>query len=377
VSRIFRVPESSSYHTARRLHASALSGPTTVIAGAGSLARSSGRCYDGRLGAPLNADAQRQKHFAQCDMHVQRRRTGPMDYTIYGMRVVSDFELLGPLPWTGVDRSPDVEIRLGRLESGKRCSDLQNALLTVMGNGACRLELPDIATFLVEDVRRIIVDPVGDPETLDVQVFLLGSAFGYLCHLRGLLPLHAGSVEIGGHAIAFAGPSGSGKSTLVAALVQAGHRMVADDMTVVDPHAPGGPLTFPAFPRMKLWNSTIDGLGIARHDLMQIRQGLAKFSAPVRHDFANKPLPLGAVYHLTQTNDPMRSGIASMAGREAMAAILDSIHRRRAAVLMGKQPALFQSAVTLAQVPNARLTQYPDLSALQDTAKGIAARHAA
>lgn len=50
---------------------------------------------------------------------------------------------------------------------------------------------------------------------------------------RGMLPLHACAVEIGGRAVLIAGAAGAGKSTLAAELIARGARFVADDLSVV------------------------------------------------------------------------------------------------------------------------------------------------
>ncbi len=50
---------------------------------------------------------------------------------------------------------------------------------------------------------------------------------------RGDVAVHGGSVSVAGRAVAVVGPSGAGKSTLTAALVQAGHGYIADELTVI------------------------------------------------------------------------------------------------------------------------------------------------
>ena len=50
---------------------------------------------------------------------------------------------------------------------------------------------------------------------------------------RGFLSFHATALEISGRAILLAGPAGAGKSTLAAELMQAGARLLSDDLTVL------------------------------------------------------------------------------------------------------------------------------------------------
>ena len=64
---------------------------------------------------------------------------------------------------------------------------------------------------------EIVVDPLPS----------LGMGFGLLLRPRGLVVLHASSVDIDGKAVAFVGNPGRGKSTLALALLEQGHKLVA------------------------------------------------------------------------------------------------------------------------------------------------------
>ena len=61
----------------------------------------------------------------------------------------------------------------------------------------------------------------------------------------GRVGLHGGAVEIGGRALALVGHSGAGKSTLTAALVRAGHRYIADEVTAVSGSGTQQPIVDP------------------------------------------------------------------------------------------------------------------------------------
>lgn len=74
---------------------------------------------------------------------------------------------------------------------------------------------------------------------------------------RGWDALHGGSVLLDGRALAIIGATGAGKSTLLAGLAQAGHAVLADDLTVVvDGRAQAGPRC------LDLRNATAARLGL-------------------------------------------------------------------------------------------------------------------
>lgn len=300
-----------------------------------------------------------------------------MSYALCGLRVVSELPLPDLLPWRGDDRAPDVEIRLGTVPDRLERPVFEGPLLQVGADGNCRYAVAGVAAYSMENGRHVTIQPYMDPTAPDVRVFLLGGVFGLLCHSRGLVPLHAGCVEINGRAVAFAGGSGVGKSTLTAAFLRGGYRVLADDVTVVDVAAPGGPRVLPSFPRIKLWRDSLDGLGLSADGLERSRAQLEKFHLPVEECFSAEPLPLAAIYHLTMASDPRHAGFTPLHGGMAMDDLVGTVYRRVAAIRMGRRAALMSALLRIAALPSFRLARMPDLGALDATVSMLVARHAA
>lgn len=297
------------------------------------------------------------------------------DRWLCGWRVASDLPLPDLPPWTGADREPDLEVRLGEVPDHLPAAVHSGPLLQVASDGTCRYALDGIAAFLVEGGRRVTVQPRMAPDAPDIRVLLLGSVFGFLCHQRGLLPLHAGCVEVGGRAVALAGASGMGKSTLTAAFRRRGHPVLADDVTVVHVAAEGGPRVLPAFPRLKLWRDAIDGLGLRVDGLERSRLGLEKFNLPLAVGFRAEPLPLAAIYMLETVNDRRHAGIVPLRGVDLMVALTGIVYRRMMAIHAGRQGVMMAGLIRLASLPVSSLARVPGLSGLDDTVAEIAARH--
>lgn len=295
------------------------------------------------------------------------------DRWLCGWRVATGIPLPDLLPWTGDDRAADLAIVLG--EAPKVLPDLAHSspLLQVSASGSCRFSVPGVATYLVEDGKRVTIDTRLDPTAPDIRVFLLGTVFGILCHQRGLLPLHASCVRIGDKAIAFGGPSGVGKSTLAAAFFRRGHEVLADDVTVVDTMAPGGPVVLPAFPRLKLWRDTMTSFALPTEGLEQSRADLQKFHLQVESSFATMPLALGAVYNLHEARDSRQHGSEISRGIAAIRETHDNVYRVRMASRLNKYEALFGSVSRLCSaVPVVRLARLRGLSHVDEAAAAIA-----
>jgi len=92
-----------------------------------------------------------------------------------------------------------------------------------------------------------------------VRVFSTCAAIAGL--RNGAIALHASAVESGGSGIALAGQSGFGKSTLVAALVQRGFALYADDLCLIRPAVQGLPLVGAGLREIRLWDDAAQALG--------------------------------------------------------------------------------------------------------------------
>lgn len=295
-----------------------------------------------------------------------------MIHALCGLKVAADLPLPDLRPWSGDGRPPDVQIRLGPVPPRLADPVHEGPLLQVDAGGTCRFAVAGVAAYLVENGRRITVELHTDEGAPGIRVFLLGSVFGFLCHQRGLLPLHAGCVAVGGRAVVLAGASGAGKSTLTTAFLRHGHRVLGDDIAVVDLKAPGGPVVQPSFPRLKLWRDAAEGLALPVEELERCRPGLEKFQLPIEDGFAAEPLPLGAIYHLAMVGDTRHAGLSRLRGRAAVDALVDAVYRRGAAIRMGRQAALMTDLMRLVAHPAYRLLRTPDLAALDGTVSMIA-----
>jgi len=301
---------------------------------------------------------------------------GGYRYGLCGLPLASDFALPELPPWDGEGAgTPEIEVRLGDVPDHLPGAVHRGPILEVGSDGTCRYDMAGVASFLIAGGRRITVRPRMAPDASDIRLFLLGSAFGLVCHQRGWLPLHACCVEIGGRAVAFAGPSGIGKSTLAACFVRRGHRLLADDVTVVDAHAPGGPAVLPAFGRINLWRDALDALAIPADGLEPCRSGMEKFQLPVGARFRSAGLPLAAVHLLDRVADARQAELSPLAGLQAVESLLGAVYRRAAGERMGKRPQMLRAIHRLLVVPVLSLRHVQGLRDLERTVDRIVARH--
>lgn len=90
--------------------------------------------------------------------------------------------------------------------------------------------------LLVEGGRTMTLDwPLLEGDEPNHEISWVAQGWGVVLATmqRGELPLHATSLRIGEHIIAFAGSSGAGKSTTALGLVKRGHELLVDDTTLV------------------------------------------------------------------------------------------------------------------------------------------------
>ena len=168
---------------------------------------------------------------------------------------------------------------------------------TGAGDGAWRQDVANVASFIVTD-SEIAVTPCPGAEMDTVRVFLLGSAWGILCYLRGIAILHASVVRVGDGAVAFCGESGAGKSSLAAWLISRGHGLICDDLCRVEIPDTGPVLVHRSAPKVKLWRDAIEEIGWSPDGCRRDHARMDKFHMPVAAD-VDERVPLRAINVLT------------------------------------------------------------------------------
>jgi len=257
---------------------------------------------------------------------------------LFGLAVHSELPLPG-LPSAAGD-TPRTEVRYGPVPP-------QDAYLRA-GDGALSLQVPEVGRFRISGGDSILIDPAPGASERELRVHLLGSAFGALLHQRGLLPLHANCVGIGGRAVLFLGRSGAGKSTLAHWFERSGHSVLADDVSAIAPADP--PLALLGVPNFRLWQDALHAAGLDDAAYPRSLEGHDKFDVPAAA--ANRDaLPLGACYLLAQADGEAQE-ITRLAGLDATEMLIANTYRGAFVPLLGRSEHHLQSCLALArQVP--------------------------
>lgn len=241
--------------------------------------------------------------------------------------------------------APDVVVRFGRVPEIADAPAATPCPPWCATPDAFSLDMDGVARYLVRGGCEIVVEPAGGDEA-DMLAFLLGTVLAACLQQRGILTLHASAVETAGGAALFAGVSAAGKSTLAAALVERGHRLLADDVTGVtlvggEPHAQ------PAFPRLRLWAGALESLGWRAGANARVRECLEKFILPVNR-FATSALRVRTVFDLrTHNRDTIETEV--MPPATAFEMLLCRTYRMRHVAAMQRSQEHFAAVTALAR----------------------------
>lgn len=296
-----------------------------------------------------------------------------LNYTVFGLEVRSEI----PLP--ELHRSltpaarPDVMIRLHTKE---RASDKQEPGFFADADAAL-LNIRNVGRYRIVEGREIIVQPDPAASARDLRLFLLGSAFGAILHQRGVLPLHANAVEIGGKAVAFAGSSGAGKSTLAAWFLDRGSHMISDDVCAISFPSDAHPVVHGGLPRLRLCSDALAASGRNVLDFRSAFDGVNKYEVPAPATSAPSAIPLGAIYLLSRAerpNSPQK--VQQLSGVEALEVLVANTYRGSFVHPLGSTKQHLATCLELAQrVPVFKAARRWGFANFDEEAEGLK-RHA-
>ena len=240
-----------------------------------------------------------------------------------------------------------------------------------------RLVFDDTGTFDVLDGGRAIEwTPPPAPRLDAVRKDLLGRVFAVALGQQGCATLHGSAVAIAGTAVVFLAPKFHGKSTTATAMVDAGARLLADDLVPVT--LADAPMVLPSVPVVQLWQDSAERVGGRAATLPA--EGPApkrqiKWREPDRNVAA--PVPLAAVYLLA----PRRPDAATSVSRHRLAGVaaaLAMLGQAKVGALIGvqRQAELMQALATISEkVPVYRLEIPRDFERLTELTSSLLAWH--
>jgi hypothetical protein len=260
-------------------------------------------------------------------------------YGVYGLAVVSDIPLALPDYSHGglgqvecINAPASVFLRAMRgvdFDAGSnswyRYASLQD--------GSTYVRWDAVGEFLVAaDGRRITCRRLEESVDESFQVYMLGQALSFALVKQGFEPLHATVVVVDDQAVAFLGDHAFGKSSLAASFLENGHRLLTDDLLVLQESA-DGVLAYPGPPRLKLFSRVASRFFGQAMNRVPMNAASDKLIVPIdEHQRCASPVTLKAIYTLAAPREACRTPGASieiLSPREAFVELVKGTFNRR------------------------------------------------
>lgn len=172
------------------------------------------------------------------------------------------------------------------------------------------LDFKDGSIYLVDKKANQVWGNWRKDETLEsATTYLTGPILGFILSLKKVTCLHASAVNINGKAIVFTGDSNAGKSTLAGIFAKRGFSVLSDDIVAITPHNSHF-LIQPAYPRVRLWSSSVIALYNHQEALPKIAPQHPTWDKRYLdlnqlNLYQSQPLPLKRIYVIGDRENPL------------------------------------------------------------------------
>jgi hypothetical protein len=268
------------------------------------------------------------------------------------------------------DAQPDVTVAVCKFEPHSAVAGMPDFQVEA---DFARIALPGIGRYRVYRGCDVLVDPDAQADPALIRLFILGLIMGVVFHQRGVLPLHASAVELGGEALAFVGSQGQGKSTLAAHCLALGAtRLIADDILVISFDKEGSPWAHPGMPSLKLWRDALQMIGQPTDTLRPDWHRADKFHLPMAGRLSEGPVPVKRIYLLSEDPDASVGRIEPIAGAAAAVTLISHTYQVDLLDAKTQRKRHFITATQLAsRIAVRRLTRRLDPGQVLETAKAV------
>lgn len=195
------------------------------------------------------------------------------------------------------------------------------------------------------------------------ELRLLGPVLSYWLERRGLPTLHASAVAVGGNAVAFLSRHGGGKSGLAAAMVQAGHPLLTDDLLAVEEIGDRWEARS-SYPEMRMWPDEAAWFAGPPENLPLVQEDSEKRRVAIGPDgfgsFLETAAPLSRIYVASRRPEPEGEiEIHPLSRSEALIELVRHSFSPRLMEVAGLQPARLDRLARLVRSVPVRRLVYP------------------
>jgi hypothetical protein len=248
-----------------------------------------------------------------------------------------------------------VAIRLGGVPLAIQAAALYGEICQITSTEYL-LNIPGTARYYVRNGNEVRLDIEPSAPIANISTYLLGSVFGVLCHQNGMLPLHASAIECGGVVSAFLGDSGAGKSTLAACLQRRGHRVVSDDICLLQSDS-GAMRVIPVAGWLKLWNESLQHLGETPVERNRVFSTDDKFRLFLPDPGSTRSQLARVIFLARDPNAQAQPALQPLPLVDAIAGLMDMTYVGYVPALAGQQSTIFELCARVFQHAHAwRLT---------------------
>ena len=290
---------------------------------------------------------------------------GVREYEAYGLSIRSEIPLA--FPERSAAGSVDITFTFAPPECFARATADAHPSTDAKGwyevlscpDGSHLLRWPHLFEFLVSSDGRYVACRKLERATLEsFQTYLFGHALSYALVNPGHEPLHATAVAIDGVAVALLGDCGRGKSTLAASLVAAGHRILTDDLLLIQ-EVNGVLCGFPGPPRLKLFLHVAQRFLPERAWYAPMNPLTAKLIVPLeRTERCGEPVPVRCFFVLDSCDEQPDTSSLSVSPADSLIEIVRATFNTRIVRPQRLRQQFFAAQTLATRIPVRRLL-YP------------------
>jgi hypothetical protein len=300
---------------------------------------------------------------------------------LFGLTVTGDFPWTTALPGDD-EQPPDLALLLSQnpvfspgpsvapvYASPFHNRDGESFCLLYREREAEVLRFPGVGDFRIQRDRVEGYFPGSRHDLAELR--FLGPVLSYLLERRGLPTFHASAAAVGGRAVAFLSHHGGGKSGLAAAMVQAGHPLLTDDLLALEEREDRWEVR-PSYPEMRMWPDEAAHFAGPPEDLPLVQADSEKRRVAVG-TFRDAPAPLARIFLASRR--PETGGeieIQPLSRSEALIELVRHSFSPRLVEAAGLQPARLDRLARLVRsVPVHRLVYPSGFDRLPEVARQI------